>query len=86
MSLSQESVGVRPQVIEAIRSGRAPMGLPPKEGVFAQAGKEFVRNGALSERTFQAIEHLLGPEGAVELGAGRGVLRDAEWGAGVSWE
>ena len=61
------SVGVRPQVIEAIRSGRAPMGLPPKEGVFAQAGKEFVRNGALSERTFQAIEHLLGPEGAVEL-------------------
>ena len=60
-------VGVRPQVIESIRSGRAPMGLPPKEGVFAQAGKEFVRNGALSERTFQAIEHLLGPEGAVEL-------------------
>ena len=61
------AVGVRPQVIESIRSGRAPMGLPPKEGVFAQAGKEFVRNGALSERTFQAIEHLLGPEGAVEL-------------------
>ena len=60
-------VGVRPQVIEAIRSGRAPMGLPPKEGVFAQAGKEFVRDGALGERTFQAIEHLLGPEGAVEL-------------------
>lgn len=61
------NVGVRPQVIEAIRSGKAPMGLPPKEGVFAQAGKEFARNGALSERTFQAIEHLLGPEGAVEL-------------------
>ena len=61
------AVGVRPQVIDAIRSGRAPMGLPPKEGVFAQAGKEFVRNGALSERTFQAIEHLLGAEGAVEL-------------------
>jgi len=61
------AVGVRPQVIESIRSGRAPMGLPPKEGVFAQAGKEFVRSGALSERTFQAIEHLLGPEGAVEL-------------------
>ena len=62
-----KAVGVRPQVIESIRSGRAPMGLPPKEGVFAQAGKEYVRNGALSERTFQAIEHLLGPEGAVEL-------------------
>ena len=61
------SVGVRDQVIESIRSGRAPMGLPPKEGVFAQAGKEFVRNGALSKRTFQAVEHLLGPQGAVEL-------------------
>ena len=61
------SVGVRPQVIESIRSGRAPMGLPPKEGVFAQAGKEYVRNGSLSERTFQAVEHLLGPQGAVEL-------------------
>ena len=62
-----KAVGVRTEVIEAIRSGRAPMGLPPKEGVFAQAGKELVRDGALSERTFQAIEHLLGPEGAVEL-------------------
>ncbi len=61
------AVGVRPEVIEAIRTGRAPMGLPPKEGVFAQAGKELVQNGALSERTFQAIEHLLGPEGAVDL-------------------
>ena len=61
------SVGVRPQVIESIRSGRAPMGLPPKEGVFAQAGNEYVRNGSLSERTFQAVEHLLGPQGAVEL-------------------
>ena len=35
--------------------------------MFAQAGKEFVQAGALSERTFQAVEHLLGPEGAVEL-------------------
>ena len=61
------AVGVRPVVIDAIREGRAPMGLPPKEGVFAQAGKEFVRNGALSERTFQAIEHLLGAQGVVEL-------------------
>ena len=35
--------------------------------MFAQAGKEYVRNGSLSERTFQAVEHLLGPQGAVEL-------------------
>ena len=61
------AVGVRDAVIEAIRSGRAPMGLPPKEGVFSQAGKELAQNGALAERTFQAVEHLLGAQGAVDL-------------------
>ena len=60
-------VGVRDQVIESIRSGRAPMGLPAKEGVFAQVAKELVRNGTLSERTFQAVEHLLGPLQTVDL-------------------
>ena len=62
-----ESVGVRPQVIESIRSGRAPMGLPAKEGVFAQAAKELVTQGDLTDRTFQAIEHLLGPSGVVDF-------------------
>ena len=61
------AVGVRPAVIEAIRSGRAPMGLPAKEGVFAQAAKELVNNGDLTDRTFQAVEHLLGPAGVVDL-------------------
>jgi alkylhydroperoxidase family enzyme len=60
-------VGVREQVIDAIRSGRAPMGLPAKEGVFAQAAKELVTKGTLSERTFQAILHLLGPQQSVDL-------------------
>ena len=60
-------VGVRDEVIESIKSGRAPMGLPAKEGVFAQAAKELVTKGTLSERTFQAIEHLLGPQQSVDL-------------------
>jgi 4-carboxymuconolactone decarboxylase len=60
-------VGVRDEVIEAIRSGKAPMGLPPKEGVFAQVAKEMVIGKGLSDRTFQAVEHLLGPEQTVEL-------------------
>ena len=60
-------VGVSEAVIDAIRSGRAPMGIPAKEGVFAQAAKELVREGALSERTFQAVEHLLGPAQTVDL-------------------
>ena len=60
-------VGVRDEVIESIRSGRAPMGLPAKEGVFAQAAKELVTKHTLTERTFQAVEHLLGPQQTVDL-------------------
>lgn len=59
--------GVRDEVIEAIRSGRAPMGLPPKEGVFVQAARELVRDGTLGDRTFQAVVHLLGPAQTVDL-------------------
>ena len=61
------AVGVRPAVIESIHSGRAPMGLPAKEGVFAQAAKELVDGGSLTEHTFQAVEHLLGPAGVVDF-------------------
>ena len=60
-------VGVREEVIEAIRSGKAPMGLPPKEGVFTQGAREMVRDGALSPRTFEAIEHLIGTAMTVDF-------------------
>ena len=60
-------VGVPDQVIESIRTGRAPMGIPAKDGIFAQAAKELVSKGTLSPRTFQAVEHLLGPGGTVDL-------------------
>ena len=59
-------VGVRDEVIESIKSGRAPMGIPAKEGVFVQAAKELARGG-MSERTFQAILHLLGVRETVDL-------------------
>jgi 4-carboxymuconolactone decarboxylase len=65
-SVAREA-GVRDEVIEAIRSGRAPMGLPAKEGVFAQAARELVRDGTMSDRTFQAVEHLLGRQTTVDL-------------------
>lgn len=61
------AVGVREEVIEGILSGRAPMGLPPKEGVFVQVAKEQVTKGVVSERTLQAVEHLLGPQLTVDL-------------------
>ena len=60
-------VGVRDEVIEAIRSGRAPMGLPPKEGVFVQAARELVRDGSLNDATFRAVEHLIGPAQTIDL-------------------
>ena len=60
-------VGVREEVIESIRTGRAPMGLPAKEGVFAQGAKELVTKGTLSPRTFEAITHLLGTQQTVEF-------------------
>ena len=61
------AAGVSDQVIDAIRSGRAPMGIPAKEGVFAAAARELLRDHALSDRTFQAIEHLVGPQQTVDL-------------------
>ena len=61
------TAGVRDEVIESIRTGRAPMGLPAKEGVFAQAAREIVQRGALTERTFEAVLHLLGPQLTVDL-------------------
>ena len=62
-----KQVGARDQVIESIRSGRAPMGVPAKEGVFAQTAKEFTSEGSLTERTFQPILHILGPRHTVDL-------------------
>ena len=59
--------GVSEAVIESIRSGRGPMGIPAKEGVFVQAARELVRDGTMTDRTFQAIEHLLGPEQTIDL-------------------
>ncbi len=59
--------GVREEVIEAIRSGKGPMGLPAKEGIFIQAAREITGTGALTDRTFQAVEHLLGPRQTVDL-------------------
>lgn len=60
-------VGVRDEVIDAILSGKGPMGLPAKEGVFIQAAKELVRDATLNEKTFQAVEHLLGRELTIDF-------------------
>ena len=61
------SEGVSLTTIDAIRSGRAPMGIPAKEGIFAQAAREIVRKGEMTDRTYQAVEHLLGPAQTLDL-------------------
>ncbi len=52
--------GVRGEVIDSILSGKGPMGLPAKEGIFIQAARELVRNTSINKPTFQALDHLLG--------------------------
>ena len=59
--------GVSDSTIESIRSGRAPMGVPAKEGVYVQGVRELVRDGTLSDATYQAIEHLIGPAQTLDL-------------------
>ena len=61
------SEGVSLSTIDAIRSGRAPMGIPAKEGIFAQAAREIVQKGEMTNRTYQAVEHLLGPVQTLDL-------------------
>tara|TARA_Y100001936_G_C16041543_1_gene651879 strand:- start:742 stop:1299 length:558 start_codon:yes stop_codon:yes gene_type:complete len=60
-------VGVRDEVIDAILSGKGPMGLPPKEGIFIQAAREIVQDATLNKNTFDALEHLLGAEMTIDL-------------------
>ena len=60
-------VGVRDEVIDAILSGKGPMGLPAKEGIFIQAAKELVRDATLNKKTFQALDHLLGVELTIDF-------------------
>tara|TARA_Y100001970_G_scaffold257495_1_gene336259 strand:+ start:371 stop:895 length:525 start_codon:yes stop_codon:yes gene_type:complete len=62
-----KDVGVRPEVIESIRSGKGPMGLPAKEGIFIQSAKELVKNSTLTDRTYQALDHLLGAQLTIDF-------------------
>ena len=58
--------GVKDTVIEAIAAGTAPRGLLPKEGIWAHFAKE-VLSDQVRDSTWQAITHLVGDTGAVNL-------------------
>ena len=62
-----KQIGVREEVIESILSGKGPMGLPAKEGIFIQGSKELVKDATLSKATYQALDHLLGTELTIDF-------------------
>lgn len=64
-TLAREA-GVRDTVIDAIAAGTAPRGLLPKEGIWAHFAKE-VLNNQVRDSTWQAITHLVGDTGAINL-------------------
>ena len=59
--------GVRDEVIDSILSGKGPMGLPAKEGIFIQSAKELVKTGTVTSRTYQALDHLLGTQLTIDF-------------------
>ena len=64
-SLAREA-GVSNGVIDGIASGTAPRGLLPKEGIWVHFTLEVIRN-QLRDSTWQAVTHLVGDAGAVNL-------------------
>jgi len=62
-----KEVGVRDEVIDSILSGKGPMGLPAKEGIFIQSAKELVKTGTVTDRTYQALDHLLGTQLTIDF-------------------
>ena len=65
LPLAREA-GVRDTVIDAIAAGTAPRGLLPKEGIWAHFAKE-VLNNQVRDPTWQAVTHLVGDTGAINL-------------------
>ncbi|MFQ5860539.1 MAG: carboxymuconolactone decarboxylase family protein [Dehalococcoidia bacterium] len=59
--------GVREKVIQAIRDRQSPQRLLPKEGVLIRYAQEMLRNGRVNDATYQAVLHLLGPQGVTDL-------------------
>ncbi|MBI4199589.1 MAG: carboxymuconolactone decarboxylase family protein [Chloroflexi bacterium] len=62
-----KKVGLRDEVVEAIRDGLPVRRLLPKEGVFVQFARELVKERRVQDATFNAVLHLLGPQGTMEL-------------------
>ncbi len=58
--------GVNNAVIDGIAAGTAPRGLLPKEGIWVHFALEVLR-GQMRDSTWQAVTHLVGDAGAINL-------------------
>lgn len=64
---SSGEAGVRKEVVERIGAGGPPRGLLPKESVFVHFTRELLEKKSIGDATYSAVEHLLGPQGTVDL-------------------
>ena len=60
------NAGVNNAVIDGIAAGTAPRGLLPKDGIWVHFALEVLR-GQMRDSTWQAVTHLVGEAGAINL-------------------
>ena len=60
------NAGVNNAVIDGIAAGTAPRGLLPKDGIWVHFTLEVLR-GQMRDSTWQAVTHLVGESGAINL-------------------
>ena len=60
-------LGIEERVIDEVRSGGEPTGVPAEYGAVVRAARELVRDGTLSDSTFHELVNHLGPERTVDL-------------------
>jgi 4-carboxymuconolactone decarboxylase len=64
---SAKDIGLRDEVVDAIKHGGPPRRLLPKEAVFIQFTREILHDKTVRGATYSAVEHLLGQQATVDL-------------------
>jgi 4-carboxymuconolactone decarboxylase len=65
---SARQAGVGSEIVDALRDGKALLGLAPDEAAVVHYGREFFRTHRVSRGAFQAALEQFGRQGVVELG------------------
>lgn len=62
-----ERVGLRPELVAAVRSRTAPAGLSEQEALIVRFVQELARTNRVAPPTYRAVADWLGPQGVTEL-------------------